>query len=242
VVDRILRKAAALLTVNGEPMGHIRLGTLPKTQKWNQVVNLIASGGDVERIAAASADAAEHGLERAAQDEGLAHAFWLLTQIPQAARQSNFSERLWELGFTGLSSQPTLFEIVTAFTRAVDGHVRERGKRTDLGEMAQHAVERRLGMGTEMDSTAFDELIAQVRGTATALAEAKQKVAAFEAELAQQEHGAQLDASSALLWAVKPIPKRVSSGWLPVTDKPSTTLHAAASRTGSRRRRPKPQA
>jgi hypothetical protein len=25
-------------------MGHIRLGTLPKTQKWNQVVNLIARG------------------------------------------------------------------------------------------------------------------------------------------------------------------------------------------------------
>ena len=93
-----------------------------------------------------------------------------------------------------------------------------------------------------MDSTAFDELIAQVRGTATALAEAKQKVAAFEAELAQQEHGAQLDARSVLLSAVKPIPKRVSSGWLPVMDKPSTTLNAAASRTGSRRRRPKPQA
>ena len=30
-----------------------------------------------------------------------------------------------------------------------------------------------------MDNTALDELIAQVRGTATALAEAKQKVAAF---------------------------------------------------------------
>jgi hypothetical protein len=121
-------------------MGHIRLGTLPKTQKWNQVVSLIALGADVERIAAASADAAEHGLERASQDEGLAHAFWLLTQIPQAARHSNFSERLWELGLTGLSSRPTLFEIVAAFTRAIDGHVRERGKRTDLGEMAQHAA------------------------------------------------------------------------------------------------------
>jgi hypothetical protein len=121
-------------------MGHIRLGTLPKTQKWNQVVSLIAVGADVEPIAAASADAAEHGLERASQDEGLAHAFWLLTQIPQAARHYNFSERLWELGLTGLSSRPTLFEIVAAFTRAIDGHVRERGKRTDLGEMAQHAA------------------------------------------------------------------------------------------------------
>ncbi len=34
-------------------MGHIRLGTLPRTQKWNQVVSLIAGGADVGRIAAA---------------------------------------------------------------------------------------------------------------------------------------------------------------------------------------------
>jgi hypothetical protein len=134
-------------------MGHIRLGALPKTQKWNQVVGLIANGADVERIAAASADAAEHGLERASQDEGLAHAFWLLTQIPQAARQSNFSERLWELGLT-VSSKPTLLEIVAAFTRAVDGHLREKGKRSDLGEMAQHAASETLASvaGRELPS------------------------------------------------------------------------------------------
>jgi hypothetical protein len=40
-----------------------------------------------------------------------------------------------------------------------------------------------------MDSTAFHELIAQVRGTRTALAEAEQKVTAVKGELAQQEHG-----------------------------------------------------
>jgi len=45
-------------------MGHVRLGTLPKTQKWRQVVSLIAGGADVERIAAGSANAAENGLER----------------------------------------------------------------------------------------------------------------------------------------------------------------------------------
>jgi hypothetical protein len=70
-------------------------------------------------------------------------------------------------------------------------------------------------MGIAMDSGAFHELIAQVRGTAAALAEAEQKVAAFKAELAQHEHGAQLGARSVLLSAVKPIPKRISSGWLP---------------------------
>jgi hypothetical protein len=38
-----------------------------------------------------------------------------------------------------------------------------------------------------MDSTAFHELIAQVRGSAAALAEAEQRVAAFKDGLAQQD-------------------------------------------------------
>jgi hypothetical protein len=151
-------------------MGHIRLGTLPKTKKWNQVVSLIAAGADIERVAAASADAAEHGLERASHDEGLAHAFWLLTQIPQAARQSNFSERLWELGLT-VSSKPTLLEIDAAFTRAVDGHVRESSKRSDLGEMAQHAASETLA------SLAGRELPSLFGPTATDVQQALAKLA-----------------------------------------------------------------
>jgi hypothetical protein len=66
-----------------------------------------------------------------------------------------------------------------------------------------------------MDSTAFDELIAQIRGTATTLAEAEQKVAAVKTELSRQKHGAKLDASAALLGTAKPAPKRGRSGWLP---------------------------
>jgi hypothetical protein len=151
-------------------MGHIRLRSLPKTQKWNQVVSLIAGGADVDRIAAASADAAEYGLERAAQDEGLAHAFWLLTQIPQAARQSNFPERLAELGLR-VPSQPTLLEIITAFTRSVDGHVSGGGKRSDLGEMAQHAASETLTSlaGRELPSL-FGPTAADVRQALAKLA------------------------------------------------------------------------
>jgi hypothetical protein len=69
-----------------------------------------------------------------------------------------------------------------------------------------------------MDSTVFHELIAQVRSSATALAEAEQKVAAFTAELAQQDHGAKVDAASALRTAIRPKPKRPNSGWVPATD------------------------
>jgi hypothetical protein len=79
-------------------MGHIRLGTLPRTQKWEQVVGLVEKGADAAQIAAASADAAENGLERASDDQAFAYAFWLLTQIPQAARQPDFADQLLELG------------------------------------------------------------------------------------------------------------------------------------------------
>jgi hypothetical protein len=69
-------------------------------------------------------------------------------------------------------------------------------------------------MGTTLDSTAFHELIAQVRGTAAALAEAERRVAAFKVELAQQDGGAQLDAGAAQPIR-PPIAKRGSSGWVP---------------------------
>jgi hypothetical protein len=131
-------------------MGHVRLGSLPKTRRWNQVVSLIAGRGDVEGIAAASATAAENGLERASQDEGLAHAFWLLTQIPQAAREDNFSERLLELDLH-VSNEPTLLEIVAAFMRAVDRHVGKRGKRTDLPKFLAHLNARNLPSARLMD-------------------------------------------------------------------------------------------
>jgi hypothetical protein len=65
-----------------------------------------------------------------------------------------------------------------------------------------------------MDSTAFHELIAQVRGSAAALTEAEQRVAAFKAELAQQDRGAQLHVSSAQPIRT-PIAKRGNSGWVP---------------------------
>ena len=72
----------------------------------------------------------------------------------------------------------------------------------------------RLGWGTAMDSTALHALVAEVRGTAAALAEAEQRVASFTAELAQQDRLAQPDAKPAQQIR-KPIPKRGSSGWVP---------------------------
>jgi hypothetical protein len=65
-----------------------------------------------------------------------------------------------------------------------------------------------------MDSAALHELIAQVRGTAAAFAEAEQSVASFTAELAQQERGVQSPANSAQQIRTR-ISKGGSSGWVP---------------------------
>jgi hypothetical protein len=120
-------------------MGHVRLGVLPKTRKWGQVVEELRLGADAGDIAGAAADAAETSLKNASSDPAFLHAFWLLTQIPLAARGPEFAEDLRRLGLR-IEDRPGLMGVVAAFSDAVDRHAREQGGRTDLGEMAQMAA------------------------------------------------------------------------------------------------------
>src|SRR5262245_10917869 len=71
-------------------MGHIRLKRLPATRKWREVVGLLLADAPVERVAFASSDAAEAGLQGARRDPVLAYSLWLLTQLPLAARAPDF--------------------------------------------------------------------------------------------------------------------------------------------------------
>jgi hypothetical protein len=117
-------------------MGHQHLGTLPKTRKWQQVVQLIAAGADVRDVAAGTSSAAEQQMIKASDDPGVKNSFWFLTQIPLAARQSDFGRLLRDLGLL-VGDRPTLLEIATEMTSAIDRCVATSGGRTDLGEMAQ---------------------------------------------------------------------------------------------------------
>jgi len=40
-------------------MGHVRLGTLPQSKKWRDVIGLLASEGCIESIAEAATKASE---------------------------------------------------------------------------------------------------------------------------------------------------------------------------------------
>jgi hypothetical protein len=120
-------------------MGHIRLGILLGSQKWRRVVAGLRLGSDLEEIAALAADAAEKSLQAASNDPVFLHAFWLLTQVPLAARGPAFTEDLSRLGIT-VPAHPGLMSVVAAISDAVDRHARVQGGRTDLGEIAQMAA------------------------------------------------------------------------------------------------------
>jgi hypothetical protein len=120
-------------------MGHTRLGNLPRTRKWQEVVDLIAIGAGACQVATSVILAAERGLNLASDHKGLVEAFWLLTQLPVAARQADFAQALRERGLA-VPDNPGLMDVVAAVSEAVDARLPNNAGRTDLGEMAQSAA------------------------------------------------------------------------------------------------------
>jgi hypothetical protein len=120
-------------------MGHVRLGVLPRSQEWAEVVGLLRSGAADLDVAGASARAAESALAKADSDPVFAECVWLLTNLPLAARDPEHLERLNDLGVAA-DHPPTLLELTANVSRALDDFARRNGARTDLGEMAQTAL------------------------------------------------------------------------------------------------------
>ena len=142
-------------------MGHIRLGRMPTSRRWRQVVELLRLGGTVPELAAATAHAAESDLKSAKGDPTLAYTVWLLTQLPLAARSPRFAVRLGELGFD-VGAEQSLLGLIAGLSKAVERHVSGSLHRTDLGELARQAASESLsavlsaGMPSLFDTAAED--------------------------------------------------------------------------------------
>lgn len=119
-------------------MGHIHLGVLPQTKKWAQVVELLAAGGDVGEVAAASARAAETDLDRASRDPALVEAVRLLGLVPQAAKKDDFKGALTELGIV-LPQNPLLHDLLAAVGMAFDASI-DAKRRSDFSEITRRAL------------------------------------------------------------------------------------------------------
>lgn len=161
-------------------MGHHQVESLPVTPSHRRVVAMLGDGAGMTglpgvgqaalaQVADAMLTAAIAGFERAANDEGLIHTFYLLTQVTQAARdEDRFNERLAELGVTGSAwdSTPsqgdgtaianTIYDLVGNFTYAIDDHLAMTRTRSDLSEIAQRAAAQSLTvLGQEYANTLF---------------------------------------------------------------------------------------
>lgn len=155
-------------------MGHIRLGPLPRTRRWDEVVAFIASGGTAAQVAQATIRAAEKVLSRAANDPGVIETIWLLTKLPFAAKADNFEASLRLCGVS-VTSQSGLIEIITAFNEAIDKKLPNNRGRTDLGEIAQTAAVETLSRFVgEKASTIFGTKPEDVRFALAKLATVKQ--------------------------------------------------------------------
>jgi hypothetical protein len=125
-------------------MGHNRLGTLPDTRPWRNVVGHIADGASAAVVAGATTAAAVRGPERGEKDRGVARVIFLLARIAVAARQGDFAAALAALGIN-VPAEPGLFDLTAGFTSAVRAWYPALAvRRTDLGEMATLAASEAL--------------------------------------------------------------------------------------------------
>jgi hypothetical protein len=128
-------------------MGHTRLGLIPKSRRWTDVVDRVLEelpiGGpissDVPAISDKTIAAAEGAIQSAVSDPGLRYTFYLLTKVILASRERNWAKKLQDLGLN-ISAASGIMDLTCELQSRVDDCLGHSQRRTDIGEMAQKAA------------------------------------------------------------------------------------------------------
>jgi hypothetical protein len=130
-------------------MGHTRLGKIPTTRQWREVVNLFAtsksslgaveSSDDISQLAASTTRASAKALQEGIRDGGLAYVFFLLTQLALSSRGAEPRQALLTLGLQ-LPPNPSHLDLTVEVHRVLDEHFKEARKKSDVAEIAQLAI------------------------------------------------------------------------------------------------------
>lgn len=120
-------------------MGHIRLGRLPDTAPWRHVVGLVAGGADVAAVAAATTEAAQHGLKLARGDGNFLECLWALLTAARAAKADDFKAALLAEGIK-VEGDADVLGLVSAVSERIDAHFRTHGPPGHVGEMGRLAA------------------------------------------------------------------------------------------------------
>jgi hypothetical protein len=132
-------------------MGHTRLGAIPKSRKWTAVIAELGGlegavlPGDrkfsegIAAVARRTLEAAEVGLDKAANQRGLQYTFYLLTQLALSAREGDWPQALRRIGIE-ISESSSVFDLTVEIQGAVDRHISAFSRPSDVSEMAQGAA------------------------------------------------------------------------------------------------------
>jgi hypothetical protein len=141
-------------------MGHNRLGILPKTYRWQQVIQLLEEGADVSDIADASFEAAQAGLAKIPKDSGFLIALTNIFHFIESAKSKNLTNALWEHGFP-VPKDVTLLDLASSLRQKTDIDLIDNKAQSDVGEIAQNAFSEALFKNASADIPNFFEATAQ---------------------------------------------------------------------------------
>lgn len=117
-------------------MGHIRLGRLPRTLKWKQVIQaLVDSSSSLPEIVKLTSLASEKVLTNSKYIDGLSHCYWLFTNIAQASRQGDFVQNLNRLGIN-ISSNDSGIKVLKQIFDSASSSLRSNGNISVLDQIA----------------------------------------------------------------------------------------------------------
>ncbi len=124
-------------------MGHTRLGRLPKTREWRQVIELLENpSAEASAVARVVARAAAKRLDALEADPSLSLCYWLLTRITWHARFDEFADRLGELGIkvTGADSALSFVANVATVARERVSKMESPGAFSEMAQLAMREV------------------------------------------------------------------------------------------------------
>jgi hypothetical protein len=153
-------------------MGHLRLGRLPKSLRWQGVVALLSqTPSDVPALARATLAAAEGRFRSMANDPVVGYCFWLLSRVTYAARGPDFRSELESLGLSIGEHSSTLgfASHVANLVRGETARYPESGHAAELASLAlRSALSETIGQaGRSLFGSSVDDLQAELRRYST---------------------------------------------------------------------------
>jgi len=133
-------------------MGHIRLGQLPKTKRWSQVIELLDDPSvEVPRVAEAIVRAAEDAYRQAGDDPGIVESLRVMAFIADASRRDDFAQALADYGLPTTGSQDAIAFLAKVF-QETERRFGPTARRTVFTEFAlaalQEAMSETVGVQT----------------------------------------------------------------------------------------------